>query len=247
MLFWLLLWEGLAFLVDKEVLLPPASSVLLRMWEFFGDKSYYLAVGASLFRILLGFLAGILCGILFALLSFAWRPMDDLLAPLFTAIRATPVASFIILALVWLGRSIVPSFTAFLMVLPIVYGSVLRGFRSADPLLLEVTKVYNMGFGKRFRHLYIPSASPYFLNAVKTSLGLAWKAGVAAEVLCTLRDSIGGNIYDSKVYLESVDLLAWTLTVILLSLLLEYGLSALITRWGNQHIVREVAYDAGSD
>ena len=69
--------------------------------------------------------------------------------------------------------------------------------------------------------MYLPHCLPYFSAGALTSLGLAWKAGIAAEVLCTPNHSIGKQVYDAKVYMETAEVFAWTLVVILLSLALE--------------------------
>ena len=73
---------------------------------------------------------------------------------------------------------------------------------------------------------------PHFLSACRTSLGLAWKAGVAAEVLTVPVRSIGRMLYESKLYLETVDLFAWTVVVVACSLIIEKLLMAAIGRLG---------------
>ena len=108
-----------------------------------------------------------------------------------------------------------------LMVIPIVFVNVRRGIDSVPASEREVAQVYGFGFGKRLRYLTLPSVLPYFSAACRSALGLAWKAGVAAEVICTPKNSIGGKLYDAKIYLESEELYAWTIVVILLSVLIE--------------------------
>ena len=146
--------------------------------------------------------------------------------------RATPVASFIILAFLWIGKTQVPGFISMLMVLPVVWENTAAGIRSADPLLLEMAKSYRFGFRKTLEKVYVPSVAPAWRAGAVTALGLAWKSGVAAEVLCLPRLSLGTEIYYSKIYLETADLFAWTAVVILLSWILEKGFVALIKRKG---------------
>ena len=136
-------------------------------------------------------------------------------------IKSTPVASFIILALVWLTGQWVPVFISFLMVLPVVYSNVFQGLREVDPKLLEMAKVYGMNRQKRVMKIYIPSVLPYMMAACRTALGLSWKAGVAAEVIGVTKNSIGRQLYYSKIYLETADLFAWTAVVIIMSIALE--------------------------
>ena len=70
---------------------------------------------------------------------------------------------------------------------------------------------------------------PYFASACRTALGLAWKAGVAAEVLCLPEAAIGTQVYQAKIYLETPDLFAWTLVVLALSFALEGLLGKLLS------------------
>lgn len=144
-----------------------------------------------------------------------------MLSPLLKVVTATPVASFIILALVWIGRERVPSFISALIVLPVMTAHIDAGIKSVDLKLQELCLSYGFSFFKRLILLYIPSSAPEIAAGLATSLGLAWKSGVAAEVLCMPKNSIGRYVYESKLYLETPDLFAWTATVILLSILIE--------------------------
>ncbi len=219
--FWLAVWFSAAHFVDKEVLLPSPLSVGRVLLSLLLSSSYWLSIAASLIRVLIGYLLGCVIAVVVSVICFRSMVADALLSPVLSVIRAVPVASFIILALVWLGRARVPSFSAFLMVLPIISGNILTGLRAADKELWEVCKLYRFKWTKTVRLLYLPAVRPYFLSAARTSLGLAWKAGIAAEVLCSLSASIGGQIYESKVYLETPALFAWTITVICISMLIE--------------------------
>jgi NitT/TauT family transport system permease protein len=149
------------------------------------------------------------------------RLLDELISPLLSIIKATPVASFIILALFWLTKESIPSFIAFLMVLPIIHGNVSEGIKNTPNELIEMTRIYDVKPLHRLTKLYIPNILPYFVAGFKTSLGLAWKAGVAAEVIALTKNSIGKELYEAKNYLETVDLFTWTLTVIVISRVLE--------------------------
>lgn len=222
LVFWISVWGILAYAVDKEVLLPSPLSVLKVFSVLLFQSEFWSSIFASLLRILIGYIAGCGIALILAVLSFRFSVVDALFSPVLSVIRAVPVASFIILALIWIGNDRVPSFTAFLMVLPIVTANTITGLKSADNDLLEVCRLYRAGTLKTTRLLYIPAVRPYFLTAARTSLGLAWKAGIAAEVLCTtLSSSIGGKIYESKLYVETPSLFAWTITVIIISMLIE--------------------------
>lgn len=229
--FWLAVWAVLAHIVGRELLLPGPAVVLRRLIELMGTFELWRATALSLGRIVLGAAAGIALGALLAGLAHRFSWISVLTAPLLTVIRSTPVASFILLLLIWLGRDILPSVIVVLMVLPVVWGGVQGGLAGVDGRLLEMARVYRLRPWAVLTRIYVPSVRGAFLAACRTALGLAWKAGIAAEVLTVPKLSIGRRLYESRLYLETVDLFAWTLLVIVLSLALEGLMNAALSRW----------------
>lgn len=228
MLFWLAVWQCAAFFIGKEVLIPAPAQVAVRLWQLAGQASFWITALSSLGRVVLGFAAALAVGVLLAVLTAAFKPCRALFEPLVSIIRATPVASFIILALVWLQSARVPVFISFLTVVPIVWANVESGILQTDAKLLEMAGIYRFSRWQILRDVYIPSVRPYFLSAFTTGLGFAWKSGIAAEVIANTKNSVGGQIYSAKIYLETPDLFAWTLVVIALSMILEKLLVRLI-------------------
>lgn len=218
---WLLVWQTVSSAVNKELLIASPVQVGLRLFEMIKTPSFWLTALRSLLKITEGYLLGVLCGTLLSVLTAAFRFCYDLFYPLISTVRATPVASFIILALVWLKRDNISVFICFLMVMPIVWANVTQGIVSTDKKLIEMARVYSFSKYKLFRLVYVPSVMPSFATGATTALGLAWKAGIAAEVLSTPQGYIGTQLYNSKVYLETADLFAWTIVVIALSFILE--------------------------
>lgn len=220
-LFWIAVWYALFIYVDEEILIVSPWTVAKRIWALGATAEFWKTAGLSLIRIMLGFVCGVFFGTLTAVATSFSKSVNELFKPLLTVIKTTPVASFILLALVWIKRDNVPSFISFLMVLPIVWANVSEGIGAADKNLLEVAKIFGFGIRKKFADIYIPSVKPYFFAGTTTAMGLAWKAGIAAEVLSQPKTSIGTHLYSSKIYLETTDLFAWTVVVIILSVILE--------------------------
>lgn len=234
-LFWLLIWEGLALLVRQELLIPTPMTVLATLGRLIGTPLFWKAAGLSMLRVAGGFLAAVAAGSLTAVLTARFPLARALLAPLLHIVRAAPVASFIILALVWFRTDVLPVFIAFLMVMPLVWANVEKGIREIDRSLLEMAKVYRFGRLKTLTRVQIPSVMPYFLAACTTGLGFAWKSGIAAEVICRPALSIGRQLQDAKIYLETPEVFAWTATVVILSMLLEKGLRLLAGCLGRRY------------
>lgn len=231
LVFWLAVWQLAAWLVEcsvsgrgNELLLPYPISVVRSLVRLCGTGAFWQSVCLSLGRILMGLVMGTCAGGVLAVLTCGSKWCEAVLAPAIRVVRATPITSFILLILLWTGRDRVPGIIAGLMVVPVVWENLAQGIRSTDPKLLEMAKAYRFSGLKTARLIYWPSIRPYFGAAVTTAMGLAWKSGVAAEVISLPKLAIGTEIYQSKLYLEIPDLFAWTLVVVALSLLLEAGL-----------------------
>jgi len=220
-LFWAGVWIAAAAWVGRDFLLPGPGAVLRCLWELGGTALFWRNVGLSVLRIFCGILGGTVLGCLLAVLCCRVPVAEWILAPAIRVLRATPVASFILLVLLWVQRDYVPVLISGMMVMTVVWESVRTGIRSADPSLLEMSLAYEFRRAEKLRCIYLPAVRPYFTTAVCTAIGLAWKSGVAAEVICVPRAAIGTQVYYTKLYLETPALFAWTIAVVLLSLLLE--------------------------
>ncbi len=194
---------------------------------------FWTSVFASIRRVAEGLLLSVIVGVAAAVAAHMSRPLDAFIRPLMTAVKSTPVMSFILLALVWFPSSAVPVFICFLMCVPVIWGNVLTGIRQTDGKLLEMAASFGVKTRTVVRHIYLPSVLPYFAAATTTCLGLGWKVAVAAEVLSQPRHAIGKHLFEAKAYLDSSGLFAWTLVVILLSLVFERLLGAILRRMAN--------------
>ena len=191
--FWLAVWAVLALLVHRELLLPAPWTVVRRLCELAATGAFWRITAVSIGRVLRGVAGAVVLGVALAAACTISKTADALLRPLMTVVKSTPVASFVVLALIWIARDWLP----------------------------ELARVYGWPRGRVLRRIYVPSVRPHFLAALRSGLGFGWKAGIAAEVLTVPHSAIGRMIYESKLYLQTTDLFAWTLAVILLSVGLE--------------------------
>lgn len=221
MIFWTAVWYLAALALGNPLLLPTPLQVIRCLGNLVVTSAFWQITLVSIGRILLGVVCAVFLGTVLAVLTTKSRLLNGLIAPAMTAMQATPVASFTILVLIWVNRDYVPVLICGMMGLPIVWSGVSSGIRMTDPLLLEMAKVYRLPPIHTLRRIWIPSVMPFFRTACSSSLGLGWKAGIAAEVLTVPKQSIGRMISESKLYLMTEELFAWTLAVIVLSLLLQ--------------------------
>ena len=227
-IFWIALWQIAAMRVDLELVLPTPLTCLKTLLALIPTKTLWVAVGTSMGRIFAGYAAGCVIGIILGAISYFIPVLGEFIKPMLTVVKATPVSSFILLAVLWMSPNSVPVLIAALMVLPIVFGNTLTGLSEHSKELREVAHVYGLSKLDCARSLFIPAVIPYVSAAALTSLGLAWKAGIAAEILVVTKDSIGQWLYYSKLYFETAELFAWTVTVILLSFALEKIIKLLV-------------------
>ena len=238
--FWLAVWQAVSMAVGQPILLASPAATLARLWALARTADFWRSLLFTLGHILAGYAlaasAGILLAVLasrFALAMLAGRfgLVSALLSPLLAAMRSVPVASFVIAALIWVPSKRLSVLIAFVIVLPVIYAGTLDGIRQIDPKLREMARVFRMGRWNRLRAVDLPAALPSVASALSVSIGLAWKSGVAAEVIGSPGGSVGEKLYKAKVYLATPDLFAWTLAIVLVSAgcarLLRLGLKRL--------------------
>ena len=214
----LALWQLLAMAVGQQLLVPTPLSVVQRLGT----------IWFTFRKIVAGFLLGLGFGLGFGALAGRFPLFEILFRPWAVMIKSIPVASFIIICLIWMSSARLSIFISFLMVLPIIYSNVLQSIHSVDRQMLEAVKVFRLSWPKRVLYLWLPQLKPYLLSACGVSLGISWKAGIAAEIIGIPAGSIGRMFYDAKVYFNTVDLFAWTVIVVVISVLFEKGFLALL-------------------
>lgn len=235
MAFWLVVWQLAAWAIDARIILVGPLDVAVRLASLLATGEFWASVAVSLARIGAGFVSAVVAGTALAALASRSASVRELLAPLMGAMKAVPVASFVILVLLWVSSRYLSVVIAFVMALPVVYTNVLEGIGQTDPRLLEMCEVFAVRGWDRVRLVYASQVLPYFRAAVTLALGLSWKAGIAAEVIGLPDFTIGEHLYDAKVYLDTPSLFAWTVAIVAISVALEslvrLLLDCAVARW----------------
>lgn len=222
LLFWLAVWEILAIIIDLEFVLPRVEVTILTLFSMLCKKDFYLIVLSSLVRIFSSFFIGVLIAIALALLAIRLPFFKALVTPLITISKTTPVA--VLITLLWLiltSGTKVTGVVAILMVVPVIWQNMLDGYGAIDKQLDEVTKIYGFSYLKRLKILVLPTLLKFLFPGIITASGLAWKAGIAAEVICITKNSIGKEIYNAKFIHDGPKTFAFTIVAILLSIAVE--------------------------
>ena len=225
-------WEIAALLIHQRILLVTPVAVARRLCTIWRVEGSARAIWFSFYHIAGGFLLGLILGCLLAYLAAKHPVVETLLWPWMATIKSVPVASFVVICLIWLSARNLSVFISFLIVIPIIYQNVLEGLRAENREMQEVATVFQLPWRKRFRYIELPKLRPFLLSACRVTTGMAWKAGIAAEIIGVPNGSIGKMLYTAKIYLDTDDLLAWTVIIVVISVVAEKvflaGLSRLL-------------------
>lgn len=225
-------WEIAALLIHQRILLVTPVAVARRLCTIWRVEGFARAIWFSFYHIAGGFLLGLILGCLLAYLAAKHPVVETLLWPWMATIKSVPVASFVVICLIWLSARNLSVFISFLIVIPIIYQNVLEGLRAENREMQEAATVFQLPWRKRFRYIELPKLRPFLLSACRVTTGMAWKAGIAAEIIGVPNGSIGKMLYTAKIYLDTDDLLAWTVIIVVISVVAEKvflaGLSRLL-------------------
>ncbi len=227
---WLGIWQILSVRINRTVFLPSLLEVGKALVQIGITEEFYLSIRNSLLHVLSGFLLAVTMGSLLAVFSYWNKWLFAFIQVPIKLIQATPVASFTMLALVWISSKYLSILVSFLMVLPTITIYIRQGLLETDSKLLEMALVYRMSFMQKIRYIYLPALLPYFLSACSVGVGMSWKSGIAAEVIGVARHSIGNQLYQAKLYLMTPELFAWTFVIIAVSITVEYSMMWAINR-----------------
>ena len=232
--FWLIVWQAAAGLINQRLLLVSPIDTVKALARLVPTRAFWHRIGFSAGRILTGFSLALLAGCLFAVLAHTSQLLHELLAPVMQLVKATPVASFIILALLWIRSKNLSILISFLMVLPVVYSAILEGLSNLDRQLGEMAQVFRIPRVRQTRYIWLPQIWPYLMQSCRVGLGICWKSGVAAEVIGLPSGSLGDALYQAKIYLQTADLFAWTFVIVCASALFERCFLWLLRRIGTK-------------
>lgn len=220
-IFWVLVWQAVAMIVDDSFLIPTPLETLKALSVLGQTPEFYEAALESLLRIIIGFSLGAAIGFIGGVASNRFPLFSDFAKPALQVVKAVPVASFIILTFFWFQSDEIPTFIAFLMVVPIIWAATQTALSEIDYKYIELAKIYKLNSFKVFFKIKLRFIIPTLLTACSTALGFAWKSGIAAEVICRPQIALGTLLNDNKNYFDMPSVFALTVVVAILSIILE--------------------------
>lgn len=215
--FWLAVWAFAEALVAQPLILPGPGAVVVALLRLVCDGGTWAILVGSCARILGGLVLAAVCGGVLAGVSSRSRAFARLVAPALSFVKATPVACVVVLLLIWLGSAHVSIAAVFLMALPGVYFSLVEGLSQVDKPLEQMFRLHGVRGWRLFCAHTWREVLPFVLSCAKAVIGMSWKAGVAAELIGMAVGTVGERIYQAKLLIETADLLAWTVLVVVAS------------------------------
>lgn len=220
-LFWLLVWYFLSIIISEDIFLPSPLKTVQALFRIIRDTQFWYSVLSSISHILLGLVLSFTLALVLGILSSFYSFLEILLEPLVKAMRSIPVASIIILILLWVKSKNLSIVISFLVVFPLLYSATLSAMKETPKALLEMAACYAVKRKKKIRYIYIPYLFPFLKVGLRNAIGMAFKSAIAAEVIALPRHSLGTLLYEAKVYLLTQDLFAYTIVIVFLSFVLE--------------------------
>lgn len=221
-LIWFVIWQIGAMTVDNIYILPSPLLTLRTLLALKDSPDFFVSIGTTLYRVFLGFFLSVGIGTILGLLSGLNHWVHDFVKPFVVVVRSTPVISVILMIAIWVHTDAVPVVIAFLMGFPIIWLSAYEGLCQTDSQKLEMAKSFNVKKRNIMLGIYLPSIRPYLLTGIISALGISWKVTVAAEVISFPKAAIGSRLFESKLYVETSEVFAWTIVVVSLSFIFEY-------------------------
>ncbi len=223
----IVIYVALSLIIQKEYILPNFYDILLSLKNIIFSKSFLIIVFTTIYRTLIGLIISFIVAIVLAFLAYFKKGIRDFLNPIYVMFKTIPNITYIIVALIWLGRNGSAILVSSLVVFPIFYNSLLSALLNIDEELIEVTNLYDISDIYKIKKVYLPLIRNDIITSLSNCCSLGFKVSIMAEILAQVKSGIGKELYFAKANFMMADIFAWTIIIILISTLVDYLLSLL--------------------
>lgn len=229
------LWEAASRLgLADETLLPRPSSLPATFLKELRSGIWQEALASSLSHYVLGLAIGAGVGVAMGVLTGMARSAEQLLAWVFRMLRPIPGLAWVPFAIIWFGvEAKAAVFIIAIGVFWIVYFATHGAIRAVDRDLVEVAEAFGFRSARaRLLKIMLPAATPGILVGLRTALGQAWMAVVAAEIFGV--PGLGQRMMQASSLLATDIVVVYMLTMALFYGLIDAGFVRLqdwLLRW----------------
>jgi NitT/TauT family transport system permease protein len=236
-------WELYARYLNNPLMFPPFSEVVEAFYLAFAKGPLFGRMLTTLQVLLIGYGCGLALAAVFTTLAVSTRFGNDLLSTLTAMFNPLPAIALLPLALLWFGLGI-PSLV-FVIVHSVLWAVALNthtGFKSVSDTLRMAGQNYGLTGVRYVMAILIPAAFPSILAGLKIGWAFAWRTLIAAELVFGVSARSGGlgwYIFENRNLLETANVFAGLLTVIVIGLFVEGVIfraieARTVRRWGMQ-------------
>lgn len=238
-----IVWEVYARYASNELMFPSFSDTITAWWAGIRSGVLISAVYGTVQVLLMGYAVAVGISVVMTTLAISTRVGTDVLATMTAMFNPLPAIAILPLALLWFGLGV--NSLIFVIVHSVLWAvslNTLTGFLSVSQTQRMVGRNYGLkGIGFVLRIL-IPAAFPSILSGLKIGWAFAWRTLIAAELVFGVSGSsagLGWYIFQNRNALETANVFAGLLTVIIIGLFVEGVIfrsieAATVRRWGMQ-------------
>ena len=232
-----LAWFIASVCVDNPYVIPSVGETVSELFSLLfgeGALSFWTAFGWTLLRSLGAWLVSCVIAAALAALSASNVRVRAFIKPLVAVIRTLPVMAVTLMLLIWSTRSVVPVIVSSLTLCPLMYAQFMAAFDGIDGKLLQMAKVYNLPVRDRVFKVCLPQMLPSILSQTGANISLSLKVVISAEVLASTFRAIGGLINEANLFLNTAQMFALTISMLIAGGLLEWAcsyLTRITDRW----------------
>jgi NitT/TauT family transport system permease protein len=224
--------------VFATALMPPLGAVAQTLLGSLLDGTMLEHAAATMYRVLCGFGLAVFIGLPLGILMGRFRPVENFVLPLASALMPIPSLAWIPVFILWfgLGNAVAILIVFYAALFPMLLNA-WSGVRAVNPLWLRAAGAMGANESALFWKVIIPGASPFIITGLRQSFLRSWVAVIGAEMLAASNFGLGWVIFDAKEFLNTDVMLAALVVIGLIGFLTErlvFGSleRATIYRWG---------------
>jgi NitT/TauT family transport system permease protein len=219
----IVVWQIASLISPEDTLASPYLVFRAVIFEVILREKFFLHVGATLLRIIVGFAIAFSIGTSMGVLMGTMKYWEKFFSDYVTVGLTIPSLTGAVIGVLWLGiRFLTPSFSVVLIATPYVAVNVWEGVKDVDKALVDMGRAFDVSKRRIIKNIYIPSLLPFVFAAARIGFSVSWKLVVLAEVFGS-NEGIGYMIFYWYQMFDMELVLAWVLLFALIMFYVEYG------------------------
>ena len=218
----LALW-WLASLRMPTFVLPGPQRVALALIALMHSRTFLPDLGITLWRVVAGFVLAAVVGGPLGIVLGSNRTAAQLFEPLLSIVNTVSSAIWAVFAIIWFGISNATTiFVVFMTAMPLILTNVWQGAQTVDRQYVELARSFRMSPAQIMRKIYLPTILPHFFAGARLAFGFGWRVSLVAETIGS-SNGIGYRLRQAADLVQTDQVFAWTVTLVVLMLILEGG------------------------